>query len=180
MEKKTITILVTGFVGLLLTVALLTTIADQTNTTTSLTTVTDTFNLKDARTGLKVNNTYPFTLTHFDSWRGEVSGCNPTSLVLASKLLVKNQSGGVLTEGDCNTGGYSVTDGTNEIYFCNNANVNVSASNTTTVTYQYCADGYLTSDWGRTMLNLSSGLFAVAILVLVVALVYLLYKKQED
>jgi hypothetical protein len=46
------------------------------------------------------------------------------------------------------------------------------ANNNSYVSYTYCGNDYLNSSWGRSVLNISVGMFAIALLVASVALFY--------
>ncbi|MFW6130033.1 MAG: hypothetical protein ACOC56_02540 [Atribacterota bacterium] len=48
----------------------------------------------------------------------------------------------------------------------------IEGSNNTLIDYTYCADDYMNLSWGRTMLNLIAGFFAIAILLVSLGLFY--------
>ena len=73
---------------------------------------------------------------------------------------------------------YTFTESTGVIVFNNTANVNLSTSNLTTATYQYCESDYLTQGWNRTILNLVPGFFALALLGIGIGLFYAVGKRE--
>lgn len=173
--------LLLGFVTLIVGILLVGVIADQMGTVTSVSTTSQTIDLANARlAGGKMNNTYPFTIgaTNYDGWQASDSGCSTTALFRETLISSTNSTGGTLTEGSCDTADYSLTAGTNTVYFCNSANVNQSVSNATTVTYEYCSDNYLSQSWSRNTLVLIVGLFAIALLIFSVGLFYSVMKEN--
>jgi len=54
----------------------------------------------------------------------------------------------------------------------NTTTTNNSMGNTTYFDYTYCADGYMNIAWGRTILNLVAGFFALALLGASVGIFY--------
>jgi hypothetical protein len=91
---------------------------------------------------------------------------------------MKNQTGGILTDGvDYNW----VDDGSRargSLSLVNTLNLNTSLSNTTTITYDYCTEDYLAEGWGRTVLNMVPGFFALAILIGVAFVIFWILKKE--
>lgn len=53
-----------------------------------------------------------------------------------------------------------------------NTTVTVEGGNATLIDYTYCANDYLNISWGRTVLNLVSGFFALAILLMSIGLFF--------
>jgi hypothetical protein len=53
-----------------------------------------------------------------------------------------------------------------------------AVSNTSVVTYDYCADDYV-GGWGKTVLNLVPGIFVVAILILSAFAILSILKKEN-
>ena len=54
-----------------------------------------------------------------------------------------------------------------------------SLVNTTYVNYTYCQDGYMNLSWGRTGINLVPGFFAIAMLLISVALFFSVAKDNQ-
>jgi hypothetical protein len=180
MEKdKTITVFMTMFIGLLLALALIGTIADTSSTVTSKTNApSESYNLQTlgCYEGGEVNGTDDvncnLTVTNAPTgWKSE--DCPLTNVV------VTNNTGTALTlDTD-----YLVFDTTGIIQMLNTTStVNTSLGNVAKVTYTYCGSNYLNSSWGRTMLGTNVGIFAMAILIMAIAgtLYYLKNKKDDD
>lgn len=183
-ENKTIIALISVAVLVILAIAFLTSISDSTLLNTQKTYYSETFDLSSL--GVKLSNytinssvrVYP---THFieaaSGWRydDETSadtGCSADDLT--SSITAVNGTSVALadpTDYVRNTAGY--------ITFVNTLKVN-GTGNTTTITMPYCANGYMTSSWMRSVLNLNPGLYAIAILIAVVMVVYLLFGKNKD
>jgi hypothetical protein len=167
--------LVIAFVSLIVGIVLITQVASEGSKVTSLSTITETFNLAPARLAAgAINETYYFYPTYLanSGWRADdVADCS------VFPLVVKNATGATLDNNGCASAGeYTyVTDV--RLNFCNTLSVNNSASNSTTVTYRYCPDGYLTSSWQRTITNLVPGFIALALMAVAVGLFYSIAKE---
>ena len=177
-EKKdnTMKVLITTFVVALLAVVFLSSLAEQTNVvTTKLTTSDESYNL----TGIgcysagQVNGTdadCAITVTNAPtSWEQE--DCPLTSVV------VTNTTGTALTlDTD-----YTLSASTGVVTMLNTTSTNLTnMGNNVLIDYQYCGSNYLNSSWGRSILGVNAGLYAIAILILVVAAVYLLLGRKSD
>ena len=179
MESKNINYLVMAFVFLILGAALIGQVATNTNERTSKTNVYDeTFDLEalgciNATGGGMVNFTADadcnVTLANApSSWK--TTDCPVASVV------VENTTAGTytaLTEGT----DYDLFASTGIIHFLNTAATDAGDFNTTYVSYNYCADEYLNSSWGRTVLNLVAGFFALALLGVVLWLFYGVFRS---
>jgi len=72
----------------------------------------------------------------------------------------------------------TITQNTDYTYSAGNINLlgslinNLTSGTSYKATYDYCADDYLNSSWGRTTLNLIAGFFALALLIISVGLFY--------
>ena len=155
--------LVAAFVMIILGVVLISVIAD----TSSL--VTDTLNVNETLTvgtyGAKstLNTTDEIQLANAPTgWKQ--AECPITSLVIYNNTGVK------LTL----TTDYTFTASNGSILFVNTSVINhtFSGSNDTNVGYTYCADGYLTQAWSRSILDLVAGFFALGILGIGVGIFY--------
>jgi hypothetical protein len=180
MEKdNTVKTLVTTFIVLLLALAFVISIADQTNNVTSKTNAVDeAYNLSgigcytaagqvngtgDADCAIAVS--YAPT-----SWK--IEDCPLTNVV------VTNTTGTVLVlDTD-----YELSASTGIITMLNTTDTVVAKmGNNVLFDYSYCADNYVNSTWGRQILGVNVGLFAIAILIVVLLAVYfLLGKNRED
>lgn len=163
MENKILNYLVLGFVFLILGTALIPTIATSTSEKTNLHLVvgenhniTSGFNITDAQVNESESGSN-FTINYPpEGW--EVTECPIVEFSLQNDTTV-------------------YTSGTDYNFYPASGLVQVLNTTTTDgnnnteipngdlyVRYGYCADGYLNSGWGRTVLNLISGFFALALL----------------
>lgn len=115
-----------------------------------------------------INTTAMYTVNYPPTgWK--VADCPITSFV------IKNQSGGnqlTLTTDytfNSNNGTYYLKNTTATVQY-------IGAFNKTYVDYKYCADDYLNSSWGRTVLNMVAGFIAIMLLVAAAAVFYSIYK----
>jgi hypothetical protein len=175
-KDKSVQTYITLFIVVLLAVAFVTSIAGQTNNATTKLTVTDeAYNL----TGIgcysagQVNGTDPdCAITVAKAPTGwEQEDCGLTSVV------VTNTTGTALTlDTD-----YTLSASTGVVTMKNTSSTVVAAmGNNVLIDYAYCGEGYVNSSWGRTILGVNVGLFAIAILVAVLIGVYLLLGKRDD
>jgi len=95
-----------------------------------------------------------------------------------SSYAIYNQSGTALTE----TTDYvmNATYGTFALKNTTATQGLVGSFNNSYVSYSYCGDNYMNTSWGRSVLQTNVGLYAIAILLAVVLLVYLLTGKEQD
>jgi len=159
--------LIFAFVTLILGVALLSQISIITNSATDLSTTSNEA-ITMIKQGLDVNNTIAYTLTNAPTgWKA--SDCPLTSFSL------RNASGGTAWT---LTTDYTVTLATGIVYLKNTTTTQLTATNLTYASYNYCGDDYLNLSWGRTLINLVSGFFAIALLLVSVALFYSVAKES--
>jgi len=166
--------LVFAFVALILGLAL------AANAATMVLGVTEKSNIADESIDLndgcydtdgKVQNADPacdYTLAQAPtSWK--VLECPLTSVV------VTNKTGTALTL----TTDYTVDASTGIISFLDTAATNTThlGDNTTLVDYTYCADDYMNLAWGRTAMTTSIGFFALALLMVALALFWSVAKE---
>jgi hypothetical protein len=177
-KNKTITVLVSTAVILILALALITSMAEETQKRTTQTAVaSESIDIAPARlTSGSINTTYPIWLNHNTTadktWKAEQSDCNINVDRYGNSTLALT----VTTDYAVNSAG--------RLLLVNTSNVAGSAgsgSNTTwTIAYKYCADDYLATSWGRTLLNLTPGLIAIAILVIAILASYSLLKREGE
>ncbi len=176
MEKtNTMQLLIGSFVVLVLAIAFLTSIADQTNNVTTKTNVADeTYNLSTScYVGGEVNESNSacnITVTNYPtSWR--VEDCPLTSVV------VSNATGTALTlDTD-----YSLFTSSGVVQMLNTTTTNSTGlGNNALVDYTYCGDNYMNSSWGRNILGVNVGVFALAILLIIIGAAYFLLNRKED
>ena len=176
MEKNSTTKLIIGFLVLIVGIALIGSIANSTNSLTDLDSVSnETISIASDRTvagdcPMGVNGTNVLTIANAPSgWKQD--GCPISSFVLY------NQTGVVTT---------STTDYTfftnNGTFFLKNTTLWGNCANTindTYVSYTYCPDDYMNIAWGRTLLDLISGFFALALLGVSVGIFYSVAKDEK-
>ena len=170
-KNNAATVLVTSAIILILAIAFLTSIVEQTEVVTDKTKVS-----KEAvaLVGMDVDSIDPtqtYELTYAPTgWKQD--DCPITN------YAVYNQSGTALTE---DTDYYmNATYGTFALANTTDTQLLVGVFNNSYVSYDYCEDDYLNSSWGRSILQTNIGLYAIAILLVVVLLVYLLIGKEEN
>lgn len=120
--------------------------------------------------GGNVNTTFPYTLAQAPSgWKAV--DCPLTS------VLVQNTSGATFTDDT----DYVLDETTGVVTFKNTDAINCTyvSDNETYVSYNYCGDDYMNISWGRTMINLIAGFFAIAILMISVGLFYSVAKDYN-
>lgn len=161
-DNKSVMMLVGAFVAIIIGISLLGVIASEGNKITDINNISgETVDYSSARedgTGLIEPNN--FTIANPPTtWR--TTQCPIEGFVLYN-------SSGVLTD----SVDYTFTASSGVIAFENTDNVNGSASNTTSATYQYCSGAYLTQGWTRTIIDLVPGFFALGLLGVGVGLFY--------
>lgn len=168
-DNKSVMLLVGAFVAIIIGVSLLGVIATEGNKITNINNVSgetvDYSSAREAGTGaIDPNN---FTIANPPTtWR--IGQCPITSFVLYN-------SSGSLT----NVVDYTFTASSGVIVFNNTDNVNGSASNTTSTTYEYCSSSYMTQDWSRTIIDLVPGFFALGLLGVGVGLFFAVGRKEN-
>jgi len=117
------------------------------------------------------NSTISITNAPVSTWKSV--DCPLTNVVVA------NVSGAALTVDT----DYTVDTAAGTIAFINTVDTNTTnfggggaLANNSYIDYNYCADDYLNSSWGRTVLNLVAGFFAIAILLASVGLFFSIAK----
>jgi len=162
--------LVAAFVSIIIAVVLISQIVTTGNAVTTLQPATETVSIAGSRVGLGwINNSISYApaflnLTQTESWRATISDCSVGSV--AATVVITNASGSVLTP----TTDYTIN-ATGDLVFENTEAVNNSNSNTTTLAYNTCPEGYVYG-WAATMLNLVYGMFALAALGIAISLFY--------
>lgn len=157
--------IITAFVTLVLGIALMGSLATNTNTPTTLTTVTnEPISIVGARlTSGSINTSYTFTVANPPTgWK--VLDCPLSSIVYGN-----SSTDYVLTTD------YALTASTGVLTLVNSTRV-FYGGNSTLVDYSYCADSYLNSSFGRSSLNLVPGFFAIALLLIGVGFTYSVLK----
>jgi hypothetical protein len=147
--------LIVGFVAMLIGLSLISVISTLTVEKTDVSYANaETLTIIRVGDTKAVNTTYTLTLANpVTDWRTEFSECEITNFVLY------NQTGGLVASAN-----YTLSASTGTLTVKDVHALNTSASNTTTVYYNYCGDEYLTQDWSRSLLNTIPGFFALALL----------------
>lgn len=182
MEKdNTVKVLITFAVFFILGAVLIAVIADQTIETTQKTSVSDeSYNLTalGCMQGGQVNGSTDancnITVTYAPTgWKLEDTDC------ALSSVSVTNYTGTALTlDTD-----YTLDSTTGLIAMLNTTSTEATAlggGGVVKVDYAYCGEGYLAESWGRSVLNVNVGLFAIVLLLGGAAVVYLLFGNKKD
>jgi hypothetical protein len=183
MENKTIGILISVAVVLLMGVILIQIIADNSYPKTVRTAIaSETINIAPARlAGNAINASYYFHLSkgcpYATAWRQDAgTECQ------IDYNWVRNSSGALLTDPTdvvkISNGGICAGYQSGDIRFANSALMNATVTNTTTVSYSYCADDYMTQSWSRTILNMVPGFFALGILLSAAFVIAWILKRE--
>lgn len=165
--------LILAFVTLIIGAVLIGTISTNATTVTYLTGARDANTVAKNASGYDLVNTTIYSLTNKPTttlWKSMNSDCYISSFVL------RNSSG---TE-------YTVTTD----YVLNSANGTFTLKGTSAImngtlldnltyaSYKYCGDTYMTEAWSRSVLNLVAGFFAIAMLLISVALFFSVAKEN--
>ena len=187
-KNRTIGIIIGVAVALLLGAILIQIIAEQTQSKTIVgATYTDTVNLAALR---GADGEYNYTLAesnklYADKILSHSAGAVPwksaTSECTISTIVMKNASGSVAS----NANDYIwVADGNGVVGWLRVKNsttgtvLGASSSNTSTITYTTCPQEYIASSWGRTIMNLIPGFFALAILIGAAFVIFKIMKSE--
>jgi len=159
--------LIFAFVTLILGIALLSQISVLTNDTTGKTSIRN-----ESITILKnvtdVNLTKVYQLAQSPSgWK--LQDCPLTALVLTN--TTDNTHWTLTTD-------YTVNLANGTLLLKNTTATRLTVNNLTYANYEYCADDYLNSSWGRTMVNLIAGFFAIALLLVSIGMFYSVAKES--
>lgn len=163
MENNSVSKIVIGFFMIILGLALILAVADGSALVTDKTNVVDeAIDISTARNasgGINITASN-FTIANVPTgWK--VDDCQPSDVTYGNA-----------------TADYTVT--TDYIFYpssgilqvIESAEANINGDNTTLIDYTYCPDAYLNIAWGRTVLSLVAGFFALAILGLGLGLFY--------
>lgn len=169
MENKNISLMIVGFISLIMAAVFISQAASQGATVTTLTqTTNEAVNIASAKLASnEINTSKTFTLTNAPTgWKSEYSDCN---------IDVLNYDNG--TTSFTETTDYVVTTA-GVLSLKNTVAMNGSLANTTYIDYKYCPDTYVTSSWGRTAINTTYGLYAVAALLIAVGMFFMVAKNS--
>ena len=168
--------LILAFATLIIAVSLITTIATQSLAVTDYKKVSnESHNLDDcvvltAGGGWEINESDPdcnITVTHYPTgWK--TSDCPITN------VIVNNGTGSALTPST----DYNLYASNGIIQMLDTTATENLTGNNTYIYYSYCGDDYLNLSWGRTLLNLVAGFFAIGILLVSIGLFYSIAKEN--
>ena len=117
--------------------------------------------------GTKINASYVYTIAEAPTdWK--VDDCPITSFSLS------NSSGDLYTETTDYV--FTASAGTYTIVDTVTTNQSGQTDNSTLVSYTYCSDDYMNLSWGRTIINLVAGFFAIALLLIAVGIFFSIAK----
>ena len=176
-SNNTLLILITAAIGILIMVALIASLATQTNGNTGLTLVTnETVSIASARNSSGQLNTskvfYP--ANYVNSWQS--NGDVPECQIGVTGFSLINSSGSTMVNGT----NYALSpDGSFTLLSVAPLN-GTTTSNTTYITYDYCGSGYVSSSWGRTLLGVTIGILAIGVLIVALLVTLKLLNKSED
>ena len=173
MENNSITKLIIGFLVLIVGLALIGSIADGSNAVTEKTGVggeeITVIRANEGACPMGINLSHGYALTNSPTgWKS--IDCP------ISDFIVINQAGASATV----TTDYVLYTDNGTLFLKNttafmDANCSadaLGASNTSTLFYEYCGDDYLNIAWGRTIIDLVAGFFALALLGVSVGIFY--------
>jgi len=173
-NNKTIITLVSVSVLVILAIAFLSSISDQTLLNTQKTAVSnESVSIASVNNidGHDINETVVITLANAPTgWKATDSDC------YISNLVLRNATGSTLTL----TTDYIPTLSAGTFTLVNTTSTYSPTVNYTYADYEYCSDNYMADSWARSVLNTNVGLFVIAILIAVVLVVYLLFGKKGD
>lgn len=173
-NENTVQTLVLGFLVLIVGLGLIGSVASNSLLVTEKTNIySESMDISAARTAtgacpMSVDETYALALANSPTgWK--TSDCPITSFSMLNQT------------------GVEATVTTDYVLFANNGTLLLmnttiwgdcsATANTTTLNYTYCTDGYMNLAWGRTILNLVAGFFALALLGASVGLFYSVAKN---
>ncbi len=177
-QDKTLMTLVSVTVLVILAVAFLASISDQTLLNTQKLKVSDeSFNLTalscyaDGEVNESSSNCVLTTTYAPTGWKATESDC------YLSSVVVTNATGTALTlDTD-----YTLDSDAGTVTMLNTTDTNATGlGEVALVDYEYCSDNYMPQSWARSVLNTNVGLYVIAILLAVVGIVYLLLGKRDD
>lgn len=110
------------------------------------------------------------------TWKEVDSGQN----CWITSFLLKNITGAAVLNFTEDTD-YNLDANNGTWYWLNTSTVrnHINSTNSTFADYSYCGDDYLNQSWGRTVLNLTPGFFAIALLLVSVGLFYSVAKDYQ-
>lgn len=177
MESKNMGLLVAAFIMIVVGASLIGVIAKQEQELTKQAAVgSEIIDITQARVGLAANNiniskTFNVAKAYTSStnrWKASDTDCN----MVAVRFNVSDDAAPMAATTD-----YTLsTSGT--LTLVNSSAMIANVSNTTEIAYTYCPDSYLSEGWSRSVLDLTPGFFALAIMGIGVALFFGVLKNE--
>ena len=169
MESKNVNYLVMAFVFLIIGIALIGSIATQVNAQTDKTVVTnEVIDIGSARMGLSGYGSINLSVSNF-TVANVPTDWKPSDCPVVFSTF-SNGTYDLILNTD-----YEVFGDEGKIFVLNTSATNGSLSNTTYISYTYCADDYLNSSWGRSVLVTVPGFFALALLGVALWMFYMVF-----
>ncbi len=167
MENNSVSKIVVGFFMIILGLALIVAVADGSAlVTTKIGVVNETVSIASARNNsgadFDINSSVEIIITNAPSdWK--ITDCP------ISGFSMKAENGTILVSAT----DYTLIASTGTLTFMNTTEVvQAGLTNVTTSDYTYCPNDYINIAWGRSIINLVAGFFALAILGLGLGLFY--------
>lgn len=175
MDNRTIPLLLSAFVVLIIGISLIAVVAELSINATSRTAVTnetiDNSVLRHPSNNSFDTNNVTLLANAPTGWKSNDTDCQITA---ANGLEVRNATGTVMTlDTD-----YNIVTTTGALRLLDTGAINSTSDNKTLVAYTYCGDDYLAENWNRTVLNLVGGFFALALLLTALAMFYAIMRVE--
>lgn len=175
---KSASLLVAAFLTLVLGVAgFLVVIAEEEQALVTLKSVSnESVDISSAKTNnagndVNINVTITFTTHEYGTgWRTTDTDCEIANFVW------RNQTGDDMTSATHYV--LNATFGTATLMNVTQWNVSGPGNNVTSVSYSYCGEDYLSEGWNRNVMDVVVGFFALALLIISVALFYQIAKQE--
>ena len=172
MENKSMGMLLGAFVMLIIGVSLVTVVAGQSNLVAEKTVVyQESHDLSSCMTPIGGDLEFDptdcsYLVTNYPtSWK--IEDCPLTSVTVGNGTMDFTL-----------TTDYTVDAATGNVTIVNSTSTQIGYSNTTYVDYTYCGADYVNSSFGRTALDITIGLFAIALLLGAVGMFYAVMKQE--
>ena len=167
--EKGIKFLLAAFITIILGVVLLSVYSDTNYSKTTQSAATETFNIASARLALgEINESKVFTVANpRTGWKAQSSDCGESILSMTNGTATASATNYTFNA----DGTFTLKNGTFWV-------TRTAGGNTSVVTYKYCGNEYLDVGWGRSIANISVGLFAVLCLAAAVAFLYMAFKEM--
>ncbi len=166
--------IILGFITLIVGIALIGSIATSTNALTDFTGVGgEAITIERANEGacpMGINVSHPYPITNSPTgWKAADCPISSFSMYSPNSSLATDTTDYVFYPAN----GTLMLKNTTRFVLANcSSDADVGASNASTLFYEYCGDDYMNIGWGRSILNLIVGFFALGILGVSIATFY--------